>query len=119
MNKRGDVLWRKDKVGSWEANQHGDRAPTLGSAPARLPRLLRARLAAPGSSALPEREAGPLGAPPPPRVLERAASIKVADLAAFGATQVTFQPDFTQPTCQGQWCPQFRGADSLTTLQLK
>jgi hypothetical protein len=50
MNKRGDVLWRKDKVGSWE---------------------------------------------------------------------VTFQPDFTQPTCQGQWCPQFRGADSLTTLQLK
>jgi hypothetical protein len=50
MNQRGDVLWRKDKVGSWE---------------------------------------------------------------------VTFQPDFTQPTCQGQWCPQFRGADSLTTLELK
>ena len=55
MNKRGDVLWRKDKVGSWEANQHGDRAPSLGSAPARLLRLLRARLAAPGSSALPGR----------------------------------------------------------------
>jgi len=50
MNRRGDVLWRKDKVGSWE---------------------------------------------------------------------VTFQPDFTQPSCQGQWCPQFRGADSLTTLRLK
>ena len=66
-----------------------------------------------------QEEAGPLGAPPPPRLLERAASIKAADLAAFGATQVTFQPDFTQPTCQGQWCPQFRGADSLTTLQLK
>ena len=50
MNRRGDVLWRRDKVGSWD---------------------------------------------------------------------VTFQPDFTQPSCQGQWCPQFRGVDSLTTLRLK
>ena len=35
-----------------------------------------------------------------------------------GAWQVPFQPDFTSPNCQGQWCPQFRGADSLSTLQL-
>ena len=35
-----------------------------------------------------------------------------------GAWQVTFQPDFTEPSCQGQWCPQFRGPDSMSTLQL-
>ena len=40
-------------------------------------------------------------------------------LTKVGSWEVTFQPDFTQPTCQGQWCPQFRGADSLTTLELK
>ena len=46
----------------------------LGIAPARLVRLLRARLAAPGGSRRPGREAHPLGAQPLPRVLERAAS---------------------------------------------
>ena len=60
----------------------GSNCPSLGSAPARLLRLLRARLAAPGSSALPGEEAGPPGAQPLPRVLELAAS-KVADSAAF------------------------------------
>ena len=35
-----------------------------------------------------------------------------------GAWEVTFQPDFTSPNCQGQWCPQFRGQDALSTLQL-
>ena len=34
-----------------------------------------------------------------------------------GGWQVTFQPDFTEPNCQGQWCPQFRGA-SDDTLRL-
>ena len=46
----------------------------LGIAPARLLRLLRARLAAPGGSRRPGREAHPLGAQPLPRVHERAAS---------------------------------------------
>ena len=50
MDRRGEVLWRRDKVGTWE---------------------------------------------------------------------VTFQPDFTSSTCSGQWCPQFRGLESLTTLNLK
>lgn len=36
-----------------------------------------------------------------------------------GTCEVTFQPDFTSSTCSGQWCPQFRGLDSLTTLNLK
>ena len=47
---------------------------SLGSACARRLRLLRARLAALGSSALPGREAGPVSAQPLPRVLELAAS---------------------------------------------
>ena len=47
----------------------------LGSAPARLLRLLRGRLAALAGSALPgERPAGPLGARPLPRLLELAAA---------------------------------------------
>eukprot|EP00964_Phaeocystis_antarctica_P161575 scaffold133446_cov63-Phaeocystis_antarctica.AAC.2 len=49
--------------------------------PARLLRLLGARLAALGSSVLPER-AGPLGSPPLPRMHELAAS-KVAHFTAF------------------------------------
>ena len=48
-------------------------------------RLLGGRLAAPGGSTLPRREAGPLGAQPPPRLLERAAS-SVADSTAFDPT---------------------------------
>ena len=56
--------------------------PALGSAPARLSRLLSARLAAPGSSTLPGGETGPLGAQPRPRVLERAAS-QVTDATAL------------------------------------
>jgi len=61
--------------------QHGQYAPlgsALGSALARLLCLLRARQAALGGTALPGREAGPPGAQPLPRVLERAAS-KAAD----------------------------------------
>ena len=54
----------------------------LASAPARLLCLLRARLAAPGSVALPGGEASPQGMQPLPRVLERAAS-KAADFTAF------------------------------------
>ena len=50
----------------------------LCSAPAWLLCLLRARLAALAGSALPGREAAPLGAQPLPRVLELAAS-KAAD----------------------------------------
>ena len=53
----------------------------LRSALARRVRLLRARLAVPGGHS--EPEAGPLGAQPPPRVLEPAAS-KAADSTAFG-----------------------------------
>ena len=56
--------------------------PGQGGAPARLLRLLRARPAALGSSALPGEEASPLGAQPLPRVLELAAS-KPADSTAF------------------------------------
>ena len=54
----------------------------LGSAPARLLCLLRARPAALDSSALPGREAGPLGTQPLPRVLQLAVSI-AADPTAF------------------------------------
>ena len=55
----------------------------LGSTPARLLCLLRAHLAALGSSAHSQEEAGPsLGAQPLPRVLERAAS-KAADFTAL------------------------------------
>ena len=50
----------------------------LGSAPARLPRLLRARLAAVGTGP-PRREAGPPGAPPHGLGC-RAAAPKVVDL---------------------------------------
>ena len=35
-----------------------------------------------------------------------------------GGWQITFQPDFTSPACQGQWCPQFRGA-AENTLKLR
>ena len=35
-----------------------------------------------------------------------------------GGWQVTFQPDFTSPACQGQWCPQFRGLGD-DTLKLR
>ena len=31
---------------------------------------------------------------------------------------ITFQPDFTSPACQGQWCPQFRGLGE-NTLKLQ
>ena len=31
---------------------------------------------------------------------------------------ITFQPDYTEPACQGQWCPQFRGM-SDNTLKLR
>ena len=55
---------------------------SLASAPARLLCLLRARLAAPGSSALPGR-GRPTSVQPPPRGLERAAS-KAANFTAFG-----------------------------------
>ena len=55
----------------------------LRSALARRVRLLRARLAVPGGSRHSEPEARPLGAQPPPRVLEPAAS-KAADSTAFG-----------------------------------
>ena len=41
------------------------------------------RLSTPAGSALPRVEAGPLGAPPLPRLLERAAS-RVADVTTFG-----------------------------------
>ena len=67
--------------------KHAQRAqalpPPLGSAPARLLQscLLRARLAALGSSALPGRGHA-TGAQPVPRVLELATS-NVADLTAF------------------------------------
>ena len=72
------------------------RQRPLGSAPARLVLLclLRARLVAPGSAALPGREAGPLAAPPPPRLLAPAAS-QAADctppLTAPLASQVATQ----------------------------
>ena len=35
-----------------------------------------------------------------------------------GGWAITFQPDFTSPACQGQWCPQFRGM-SDNTLKLQ
>ena len=53
-----------------------------GRVQARLLCLLRARLAAPGSSALPGR-GRPTSVQPPPRGLERAAS-KAANFTAFG-----------------------------------
>ena len=65
---------------STAAQQLAQSAP-LGSAPALLLCLFRARPAALGSSALPGREAGPLGAQPVPRLLEPAAS-KAADCTA-------------------------------------
>ena len=66
-------------------HQHDQSAPLgapLAGAPARPLRLLRARLAALDSSALPGGEAGPLRAQPLPRVLELAAS-KAANFPAF------------------------------------
>ena len=56
-----------------KASQHGQSAP-LGSAPARLLCLARARLAALAGSTHSQDEASPLGAQPLPRVLEVAAS---------------------------------------------
>ena len=38
--------------------------------------------------------------------------------ASSGGWQITFQPDFAEPSCQGQWCPQFRGM-SDNTLKLR
>ena len=35
-----------------------------------------------------------------------------------GGWAITFQPDFTSPSCQGQWCPQFRGMGD-NTLKLR
>ena len=61
-----------------KALQHRQCVKALGSAPARLLSLLRARQAALSRVALPGREAGPMGAQPLPRLLERAAS-KAAD----------------------------------------
>ena len=61
--------------------QHGQSAP-LSSAPARLLRLLRARLAAPGNSALPGKGQPTLHPATRPRVVELAAS-KAADSTAF------------------------------------
>lgn len=31
---------------------------------------------------------------------------------------VLFQPDFTNPGCQGQWCPQYRNDDAVRGLRL-
>eukprot|EP00964_Phaeocystis_antarctica_P122989 scaffold86656_cov48-Phaeocystis_antarctica.AAC.1 len=53
----------------------------LGSAPARLLRLLRAAPGGSGQLGTPSRAAGPLGAQPRPRALERAAS-SAADFTA-------------------------------------
>ena len=64
----------------------------LGSAPARPLCRLRARLAALGSPTLPGVEVKLLGAPPLPRVLERAAS-KVANLTAVDPSGVVFYLD--------------------------
>ena len=68
------------ELGLSNALQHRQSA-SLGSAPARLLRLFRARLAALGSSAL-AGSGRPTGAQPLPRVLELAAS-KAADVPAF------------------------------------
>ena len=55
--------------------QHGQSAAALlGVAPAGRLHLLRPRLVALCSSALPGAEVRPLGAPPPPQLLKRAAS---------------------------------------------
>ena len=59
------------------------KALRLGSASARLPRLLKARLTALAGPALPGERPNPPGAQPLPRVLELAAS-EVADFAASG-----------------------------------
>jgi hypothetical protein len=70
-------------LGGMGGNTARSKCP-LGSAPARLLRLLRARLAALGSSALPGVEGPAHWAPSPlPRLLERAAS-NAADSPAFG-----------------------------------
>ena len=36
-----------------------------------------------------------------------------------GGWAITFQPDYTSPSCQGQWCPQFRGPVDRETLKLE
>ena len=76
--RRSVAILKLPRTGStWlvHALQHGQSA-ALGSAPARLSRLLWAVWHS-------QEEAGPPGAQPLPRVLERAAS-KAADLTAFG-----------------------------------
>ena len=79
--------------------QQGQTTP-IGSARARLLWLSGSRLAL-GSSALPTGEAGPPGAPPLPRALERAAT-EAADVAACGPP-VTTSPgtDSTRSSAAG------------------
>lgn len=36
----------------------------------------------------------------------------------LGAYDVLFQPDFTSPTCQGQWCPRLRSDGDVAKLRL-
>ena len=65
------AICQEEMIATTEAPQHGQSAPPplavleIGScsAPARLPRFLRARLAASGWRGAPRREAGPLRAP--------------------------------------------------------
>ena len=78
---------------------------TLGAAHAPLLRLLRARLAALGSLALPGEEVGPLRAQPL-LGLERAVSADLAgsrrispDLAAVGAWHHPGPPNYPEVTC--------------------
>ena len=79
------AAWSKDgvvaRLQGLPRTRRGQSA-LLGSALARPLHLLRPRLAAPGSSVLPEGEAQPLGAPLRPRGLELAAS-KVGHSTAF------------------------------------
>ena len=71
------------ELGLSNVEQHTQSAPSPWAAPpARLLCLFRARLAAPGGSGQPQKEAGPPGAQPLPLLLERAAS-KAADVTAF------------------------------------
>ena len=63
--------------------QHAQSLSSLGTCPARLLHLLRARLAALGGSALPGEATGPIGAQPRPRLLEPAAS-KATEFPAVG-----------------------------------
>ena len=51
------------------------------------------------------------------RLIDRAGEV-LWSADTSGGWQITFQPDFTEPACQGQWCPQFRGAGD-NTLKLR